>query len=69
MEEKLTKANQSVFLKTGQRYLGETHSEKTSDGRGTNNYRKDGSVLFGSQQDAVRHLTPITENTGKEKRT
>jgi hypothetical protein len=26
-------------------------------------------VLFGSQQDAVRTLGSITENTGKEKRT
>ncbi len=65
-DEKLTKDNQKDFLKDGQRYLGATHSEKTSNGRGTNNYRKDGSVLFGSQQDAVSHMTSITENTGKE---
>ena len=56
-DEKLTKANQSEFLKPGQRYLGETHSEKTSDGKGTNNYRRDGIALFGSQADGVKYMS------------
>lgn len=56
-------------MKTGQRYLGETYTDKTKNG--TNNYRKDGSVMFGSQADGVAYMTWATfkdgDSGGKQK--
>ena len=65
-DEKLTKANQAEFLKDkpGSRYLGETYKETTKNG--TNNYRKDGSVMFGSQSDAVDYMVKTTKLNKKE---
>ena len=65
-DEKLTKANHAEYLKDkpGSRYLGETHTESTKNG--TNNYRKDGSVMFGSQSDAVDYMVKTTELNNKE---
>ena len=65
-DEKLTKANQAEYLKDkpGSRYLGETYKETTKNG--TNNYRKDGSVMFGSQSDAVDYMVKTTKLNNKE---
>lgn len=60
----LNSVNAISILKKGESCVGYEYTDKTKNG--TNEYRKDGSVLFGSQQDAVSRMTSIPENPGKE---
>ena len=58
----LNEDNASKILGKDQMYLGATYTDKTKNG--TNVYRKDGSVKFGSQADGVAYMVWATTKDG-----
>lgn len=60
--EQLNSLNAISILKKGESYLGPTYSETTSNG--INNYREDGSIVFGSQADGVAYMVWATTKNG-----
>jgi hypothetical protein len=53
-------------LEDGQTYVGVTHQVKDANGNVIENYRKDGSIMFTSEESGYRRIWNNTQTTGKE---
>jgi hypothetical protein len=62
----LNKDNQAEMLKKGETYVGATHQVKDKKGNITQDYRKDGSIMFSGESDGYRRVWNNTQTTGNE---
>jgi len=63
---KLNKENQSKILGEGQTYIGATDQVKDDKGNVTEDYRKDGSIMYSNESSGYRRLWNNTQTTGNE---
>ncbi|NML23788.1 hypothetical protein HHL16_23100 [Pseudoflavitalea sp. G-6-1-2] len=58
--------NKDTKLKEGEKYVGVTHQVKDKKGKVTEDYRKDGSIMYANESSAYSRMIARSEQTGNE---